>query len=473
MISSLHARGGTRIYAKAVAGGPARGDPVRGGVAGAGARPRGDRRAGSRWPTGRRPGSAGADRALVTGELSRPTRHPRRHAPCRTTRPTVPPDPRRLDDPPMRRAPVALAGADPGLVGRAGRRAGSRRAPRRAGSAARRQLLGGPQPGPAPGRDPRRRPAARRGRGRHGQDAGGHPPDRLAHRDPPGPAVGDPGLDVHGQGRRGDAGPGRPARAVRLHGHADLDVPRVRRPPHPRVRPRARARRPTSASCPGRRWSSSCASTCSSFETSSTTARSATRPASSAPWPRISAGSRTRTSIRRTTWPRPSARSPRRRCPPSCAEGDGRDRDDAARRPRPPWRRRRRQLELARAFGRYQALLRGGRVHRLRRPGGARRSGCCASSPAARAEVRRRYPVHPRRRVPGHEPGAGRARRPARRPAPERHGRRRRRPVDLPVPRRGDEQHRRVPGAAAPTADRRPAPELPVAGGDPRRPATG
>ena len=54
-------------------------------------------------------------------------------------------------------------------------------------------------------------------------------------------AVGDPRADVHGQGRGGDAGPGRPARAVRLHGHGDRDVPRLRRPADPRVRARARA----------------------------------------------------------------------------------------------------------------------------------------------------------------------------------------------------------------------------------------
>ena len=126
-----------------------------------------------------------------------------------------------------------------------------------------------------------------------------------------------------------------------------------------------------------------------------------------------------------------------------------------------------RQLELARAFVRYQELLAAGGVHRLRRPGRAR-----PPSPAPVAGRPGRdpapLPVHPRRRVPGHEPGPGRARRAARRPAPERDGRRRRRPVDLPLPGRGDEQHRRVPRAVRPPEDGRPAPELPVAGGDPR-----
>ena len=74
-----------------------------------------------------------------------------------------------------------------------------------------------------------------------GKTAGHHPPDRLAHRDAAGQAVGDPRPDLHRQGGRGDGGPRRPARAVRLHGHGDLDVPRLRRRPHPRVRARARA----------------------------------------------------------------------------------------------------------------------------------------------------------------------------------------------------------------------------------------
>ena len=78
-------------------------------------------------------------------------------------------------------------------------------------------------------------------------------------------------------------------------------------------------------------------------------------------------------------------------------------------------------------------------------------------------------PLHPRRRVPGHEPGAVGARRAARRAPSERDGRRRRRPVDLPVPRRGDQQHPRVPGAVPRRADRRPAPQLPLARADPRR----
>ena len=113
--------------------------------------------------------------------------------------------------------------------------AGRGRGARRRRGAARRA-----QPRAAPRGDPRRRAAAGGRRRRDRQDAGHHPADRVADRDPARQAVGDPGPHVHRPGRGRDAGPGRPARAVRLHGHGDLDVPRVRRPADPRVRPGAR-----------------------------------------------------------------------------------------------------------------------------------------------------------------------------------------------------------------------------------------
>ena len=81
-------------------------------------------------------------------------------------------------------------------------------------------LLGGLNPEQLAGGDPWRGAAPRRRRRRDRQDPGHHPADRVADRDAPGEAVGDPRADVHGEGRGGDAGPGRPARAVRLHGHA-------------------------------------------------------------------------------------------------------------------------------------------------------------------------------------------------------------------------------------------------------------
>ena len=108
------------------------------------------------------------------------------------------------------------------------------------------------------------------------------------------------------------------------------------------------------------------------------------------------------------------------------------------------------------------------RVDRLRRPGLAR---AAAAARLARGARGRPAPlqVHPRGRVPGHEPGPGRARRARRRAAPQRDGRRRRRPVDLQVPRRRDQQHPRVPRALPPGTGRRAAPELPLARADPRR----
>ena len=219
------------------------------------------------------------------------------------------------------------------------------------GGAARR-----PQSRPAAGGDARRRTAARRGRRRDRQDPGHHPPDRLADRHAARQAVGDPRPDVHRQGRRGDGGPRRPARAVRLHGHRDLDVPCLRRQPHPGLRAGARAAdRPAGADpCP--RSSSSCASTCSS-STSTCTGRSATRPAS---WPRsrrCSAAARTRTSHRPTTWRTriawPSKRhgSPRPRpgrSPAATAEAPPRS---------PPAEEAARQRELAGAYATYQRLL--------------------------------------------------------------------------------------------------------------------
>ena len=62
---------------------------------------------------------------------------------------------------------------------------------------------------------------------------------------------------------------------------------------------------------------------------------------------------------------------------------------------------------------------------------------------------------------------------PARRAPSERHRRRRRRPGDLRVPRRRDRQHPRLPGPLPRGADRRPAPELPLARRRSSTPPTG
>ena len=83
----------------------------------------------------------------------------------------------------------------------------------------------------------------------------------------------------------------------------------------------------------------------------------------------------------------------------------------------------RRQDELARAYATLPGPARGERLHRLRRPG---RAGAAAGARVAGRPGRDRgpLPVHPGRRVPGHEPRPVRARRAPRRRAPQHHGRR-------------------------------------------------
>ncbi len=81
-------------------------------------------------------------------------------------------------------------------------------------------------------------------------------------------------------------------------------------------------------------------------------------------------------------------------------------------------------------------------------------------------EIRRSYqdalPLHPRRRVPGHERRPGPPPRAGRRRAQERLLRRRRGPVDLRLPRRGDRQHAPLRGALAGRTPVRPAAQLPL-----------
>ena len=262
VVSSLHARAGTRVYAKAVAAGKSEAalsdeeaEALRLALAsadGIAARP-------GLGLTARDTSWHGRD-ASHGLERQSPQLH---RDPVDRTRPRGSRSP--LEQIPVwdglvPDAPPSSTGDPPAGLGRAAR-AGSTR------SSARRHAR-------------RRAAARRRGRG-HRQDPGHHAPDRLADRDQAGAAVGDPRPDVHGQGRGRDAGPGRPARPVRLHGHRDLDVPRLRRPAHPRVRVRARPAAGRAGPVARRRPWSSCASTCSSSSWTST-ARWATRRASSA-----------------------------------------------------------------------------------------------------------------------------------------------------------------------------------------------
>ena len=205
-------------------GRPVRCGPVGGGRTGAPAGTRGTGRAVVQRPASRR-GRRSDSQGVTSGPED----------------PDMPPD-RPDTDTPMtrprgRREPTPLEQIPvwDGFVADAPSATGRRRSAGRPRRAARR-----PQPGAAQGGDARRGAAARRRRRRYRQDPGHHAPHRLADRDPPRATLGDPGADVHGEGRGGDAGPGGSARPVRLHGCVDRDVPRVRRPDHPRVRPRAR-----------------------------------------------------------------------------------------------------------------------------------------------------------------------------------------------------------------------------------------
>ena len=127
-----------------------------------------------------------------------------------------------------------------------------------------------------------------------------------------------------------------------------------------------------------------------------------------------------------------------------------------------------RQAELARAYATYQRLLAA--------------NGCIdfgdqvalalrlvRTSAVGPRRDRRPVPLHPGRRVPGHQPGAGRAGRRARRGPPQRDRGGRRRPGDLRVPRRRRRQHPRLHGPLRRGTDDRPAAQLPVARADPRR----
>ena len=85
---------------------------------------------------------------------------------------------------------------------------------------------GGPQCTPARRRDPRRRPAAHPGRCRLGQDAGAHPPDRVARADRARARGRASGHHLHQQGRAGDARARRAAARALHPRHVGHDLPR-------------------------------------------------------------------------------------------------------------------------------------------------------------------------------------------------------------------------------------------------------
>ena len=288
-----------------------------------------------------------------------------------------------------------------------------------------------PRPGPAACGHAWGRPDARRGRRGDRQDPGHHATDRLAHRDPPRAAVRDPGADLHGQGRRGDGRPGGPARAVRLHGHGDRDVPRLRRQPDPRVRPGARPadRRPGPVPARGRHLPARAPVRVRAGRVS-TARRSDPLPgrAGDALQPLQGRGHQPGglRGAMPTGWrPRPRASRRRRAAGRMRCRSDGRGRRRGRRAPAPSWpgpTPRTSELMAENGcidFGDQVAL-----ALRLVR-----------TSAGSEGRHRRAVPLRARGRVPGHEPRAVRARRHPGRGPPQRHGRRRRRPGDLCVPR--------------------------------------
>ena len=306
---------------------------------------------------------------------------------------------------------------------------------------------------------PRRGPAARRRRRRHRQDPGRHPAHRLAHRDEAGDAVARSSRLTFTD----KAAEEMQVRVDQLvpYGYTDtvdLDLPRLRRPGHPRARPRARPARPS---------------------------------------PRVLSRPETVIFLRERLF-----RLRARRVP-------------AARRPDPLPRRAGDPLLAAQGRGRLAGRVRGARragwpprprpsraTHRrarrsARRPGGRpswpapTRATRSSSARPARSTSATRSPSRLRlaarvTRPPGAELQArfryilvdefqdvnrAQAELVALLAEPRRNvtvvGRRR--PVDLPLPGRRDRRHRRLPRPLPRRADDRPAPQLPLAAADPRR----
>ena len=275
---------------------------------------------------------------------------------------------------------------------------------------------------------PSGRSAAHRGRGGFGQDPGAHPadrpPDRLGRRRP----LADPGHHLHQQGRRRDAQAG--GRAGRPSGRRGCGCP-------PSTRRACASSGPTG--------------TASATRDPSPSTTTPTRGG----WSRSSAASWTSTpkSCRRGRSSARSARPSRQQLGPVEYRAAGGDhlRPSGGRRVRP-----------------VPAADGGGQRHGLRRPV-AQHGQAVQGAPGRARALPDPFHPHPDRRVPGHQLGAERAGRAARRRAPQHRGGRGQRPVGLPVPGSGHQQHPRFRGGLPRCHRHHPGPELPLLPDHPRR----
>ena len=124
--------------------------------------------------------------------------------------------------------------------------------------------------------------------------------------------------------------------------------------------------------------------------------------------------------------------------------------------------------DLARVRERYVDRARSSAARSTSAASSARRSRCSSGTQRRARTYQDGVPLHPRRRVPGHERRPGAAAGAARRRARQRLLRRRRGPVDLRLPRRRDRQHARLRRALAGRAPLRPADQLPLGAADRR-----
>ena len=95
-------------------------------------------------------------------------------------------------------------------------------------------------------------------------------------------------------------------------------------------------------------------------------------------------------------------------------------------------------------------------------------SSCSTSTRRSPSALKRQVPLHPGRRIPGHEQAAGRDRRRRWRRRTQRDGGRRRRPVDLLVPRRVVREHPHLPAPLSQRHDLQAGDELSLHAADPR-----